>query len=215
MYLVDIHRLVVQRFFSAEIQPCFVVPLVVGDVPYTGSGVRPKLGEIGVGVSFHQGTAILGVDGEFVKVALMNLIGEAFPDAAPDHVERGRLIVPLVKITDEGNALSIGCPDTEPKTDSSIFFVRMTAQQLIGVIAVPVQETVQTGIEFGKIFVVDSKAPPKVNLEGHSPVSVVFEKMNALLCKLYNCFECKSSEIGSIAMKYKDNLSKAKLAKSD
>ena len=162
MDLIDVQRLVVQRFLPPLLQPGLIAPLIAGDIINFGGGVRPGLRVKSIGVGLGQDAAVPGVNGVLVDVVALHPGQEFLPNSAVDLLHGAVLRVPAVEIPHNGDAGGIGSPHPEAIAVLAVFLGRMGAHKGIGVVTAAVQKTGDLGIGTAGISCVHRALPPSL-----------------------------------------------------
>src|SRR5438270_10544477 len=125
MHFVYRHRRV-ERIACAPVgHPLAIAPLVV-ERPGARCGERRRLRIPRERIGLIDFVAPLGADdAKFVRAAVRNAGDECFPNTGTlsARLERVYAHVPMIEVTDDGDARGVGCPDAE----ASVIGSKMTA----------------------------------------------------------------------------------------
>ena len=94
--------------------PCGVSPFEALSLRHKGSVLDSVLGKECKGVGLEEGGTFAGSDFKLVVSAFTDFGHKNFPNAAiPEHAHGVTPTVPVIEVTDDAHALSVGGPDGE------------------------------------------------------------------------------------------------------
>ena len=150
VHLIDIHG-GFQRMFCLFPFPIGIVgPLEAADVVDLSGSAGTGFHVITIGVALIVDVSVRTLDIVFISVINCNTRDKAFPAASITETAhfRSRVIIPVVKITYDPNALGVRRPDTEDVTFLSVLSPGVGPKEIIGTIVFSTVENVQ-----GKILI--------------------------------------------------------------
>ena len=128
MHLVDVKRLRHVVVAGAALEPRGVVPLVAVKRPQHAGRTRRALGLKGVRIGLVELFALVGLDQVLIELALLGARNKAFPDSARMHGhQRVGFLIPVVKFTNDVDALYIGRPNAKTPAARTVLRVRVRA----------------------------------------------------------------------------------------
>ena len=156
MHLVDVEWLRHVIVTSAALEPRGVVPLVAIEGPQHARGTRRALGFKGIRIGLVELLALVGLDEIFIELALLGARNKAFPNSARMHGhQRVGLFIPVVKFTNDMDALYVGRPNA--KTPAARTVLRVGVRAHLFPAAHPHSNAKQVDIVLGELRCVRSR----------------------------------------------------------
>ena len=148
MDFVDGHRLVQPVGGFTLLQPLGVAPRVGVGFGDDGGGARPHLELLAVGVGLEKDRPAVAVaDFKLVQIAGAQIGNEQFPDAAAAaHPHRMHPAIPAIEVADDADPFGVGRPGRKQHAGDAVGFVRVRAQETVGVPVLAFAEQVQVEI---------------------------------------------------------------------
>ena len=128
MHLVDVEGLRHVVMAGTAPEPCGVVPLVAVQAPQHTRRTRRALGLKGVRIGLVELFALVGLDQILIELSLLGARNKAFPDSARMHGhQRVGFLIPVVKFTNDVDALYIGRPNAKTPAARTVLRVGVRA----------------------------------------------------------------------------------------
>ena len=150
MHLVDVKGLRHVVMAGAALEPRGVVPLVTIEGPQHAGGTRGALGLKGVRIGLVELFALVGLYEILIELALLSARYKAFPDSARMHGHQWvGLLIPVIKFTNDMDALHVGRPNAKTPAARTVLRVGMRAHLFPA--ALPRADAKQVDIVFGEL----------------------------------------------------------------
>ena len=150
MHLVDVKGLRHVVVASAALEPRGVVPLVAIEGPQHARRSRRALGLKGVRIGLVELFALVGLDEILIELTLLGARNKTFPNSARMHGhQRVGLLIPVVKFTNDMDALYVGRPNA--KTPAARTVLRVGVRAHLFPAALPRTDAKQIDIVFGEL----------------------------------------------------------------
>ena len=135
---------------GAALKPRGVVPLVAIEGPQHARGTRRALGLKGIRIGLVELFALVGLDKVFIELALLGTRNKAFPNSARMYGhQRVGFLIPIIKFTNDVNALYMGHPNA--KTPAARTVLRVGVRAHLFPAALPHANAKQIDIVLGKL----------------------------------------------------------------
>ena len=150
MHLIDVKGLRHVVMAGTSLEPSRVVPLVAVEGPQHARRSRRALGLKGVRIGLVELFALVGLDEILIELTLLGARNKAFPNSARMHGHQWvGLLIPVVKFTNDMDALNVGCPNAKTPATRTVLRVGMRAHLFPA--ALPRTDAKQIDIVFGEL----------------------------------------------------------------